>query len=536
MNLLRIASRLISERTSLFLISSRLVFGSRKDGALKKYPEFSKEIELFEERDPAKNLKYLDWELKILNSGQALAPEICDVVDLFHKYKANLKKHDLKQYDDFTELRDTLFEIEESRKNKKKKVDDRYRVNDACETDTVYEKDSVKVLLIKNKTASVHHGLGTKWCISMKNRSYFDDYDSSNVIFFFVLVSKDSEIEKFALSYQRDKSNKIAKLEIFDSSDAIISKSKFNKLVPNGSEILSKTKSIAESQPKSILAKLASNEATPEEITKAYEWTKTQDSDTSKITFKLILESSKTPPEILTELSRSKDKDIRSIVAENPNTPSEALVELSRDKSEYVLSNVVQNPNTPPEILSETLTRLSHDETEGVRSFVAINPNTPVNILIELSHDKGMYVRSDVAQNLNATPEILTELSHDVDHYVRGNVAKNLNTPVEILTELSRDKDKSVQGCVAKNPNTPIEILTILSRDENTSVRIPVAKNLNTPIEILTELSQDKDVGVRVYVATNPNTPIEILTELSNDENKHVRNTALEFLKKKSTS
>ena len=497
-NLLRIASRLLSERTSLFLISSRLVLGSRKDDALKKFPQFEKETELFEERDPARNLKYLDWELKILNSGQALAPEICDVVDLFHKYKANLKKHDLKQYDDFTELRDTLFGIEESRKNKKKKVDDRYKLNDSCETDTVYEKDGTKVLLIKNKAASVHHGLGTKWCISMKSHGYFDDYSSSNTVFFFVLNSSSSDLdqktEKFALSYQRDKSNKISKLEIFDSSDKIISKSKFNELIPNGSEILFETEQIAKLQPKSILAKLANDEATSEEIIKSYEWTKTQNSENSESTLKLILESSKTPSEILTELSHSEDKYIQRIVLLNSNMPVDILIELSHSEDKNIRNNIAQNLNTPPEIL----TKLSHDNDKNVRSSVASNPSTPIEVLIELYHDK------------------------KVDSFV----ASNPRTPVEILTELSKISNWNIQNSLARNPSTPSEILIELSKTKIDGFQRVLARNPNTPISVLTELSRNVDYEIRKGVAENPNTPVEILTYLINDENELVQSAA----------
>ncbi len=59
---------------------------SRLDSVLKKHPEHEPWIRLFASRDPSGNLKYLDWSMKVLISGQALAPEIADVVDLFHLY------------------------------------------------------------------------------------------------------------------------------------------------------------------------------------------------------------------------------------------------------------------------------------------------------------------------------------------------------------------------------------------------------------------------------------------------------------------
>ncbi len=59
---------------------------TRLDLALQKHPDHEVGIRLLAERDPSGNLKYLDWAGKILASGQALAPEVSDVIDLFHRF------------------------------------------------------------------------------------------------------------------------------------------------------------------------------------------------------------------------------------------------------------------------------------------------------------------------------------------------------------------------------------------------------------------------------------------------------------------
>ena len=63
--------------------------------------------------------------------------------------------------------------------------------------------------------------------------------------------------------------------------------------------------------------------------------------------------------------------------------PAEVLVDLSRDSNWEIRYWVAQNPNTPAEVLTE----LSRDSNWGVRSSVARNPSTPVEALIELSKD-----------------------------------------------------------------------------------------------------------------------------------------------------
>lgn len=61
---------------------------TRLDLVLEKHPEDEEGVRLLAARDPSGNLKYLDWAGKMLASGQALAPEIADILDLdlFHLY------------------------------------------------------------------------------------------------------------------------------------------------------------------------------------------------------------------------------------------------------------------------------------------------------------------------------------------------------------------------------------------------------------------------------------------------------------------
>jgi hypothetical protein len=59
---------------------------TRLDLAIQKHPSHDADIRLLASRDPSGNLKYLDWGAKMLASGQALAPELADILDLFHKF------------------------------------------------------------------------------------------------------------------------------------------------------------------------------------------------------------------------------------------------------------------------------------------------------------------------------------------------------------------------------------------------------------------------------------------------------------------
>ena len=86
----------------------------------------------------------------------------------------------------------------------------------------------------------------------------------------------------------------------------------------------------------------------------------------------------------------------RKELADSPVTPAEILVELSKDDEDEIRFHVGKNPNTP----SETLVKLSKDENVDVRGYaVVLNPNTPVETLTELSRDSSTWVRSNVAKN-----------------------------------------------------------------------------------------------------------------------------------------
>ena len=84
-------------------------------------------------------------------------------------------------------------------------------------------------------------------------------------------------------------------------------------------------------------------------------------------------------------------------LANGPCTPIEILTILSKDKNKYVRSHVAKNSNTS----KGALAKLSEGKESWVKMRVAENPNTPVKVLTKLSKDKEGYVRKSVARNKN---------------------------------------------------------------------------------------------------------------------------------------
>ena len=179
---------------------------------------------------------------------------------------------------------------------------------------------------------------------------------------------------------------------------------------------------------------------------------------------------------------------------------------------------------------SEILKELSKDPDEDVRRIVAGNENTPGNVLEGLSKDEEPGIRLLVAMNENTPGNVLEGLSKDEDWSVRQAVAENENTPGNVLEYLAKDKHWKVHCAVAENKNTPVATLEILAKNEDENVRCTVAENENTPATVLEKLAKDNDPGVLISLIRNENTPVAVLESLAKDKNWEVRDQAIERL------
>jgi hypothetical protein len=169
---------------------------TRLDLVLRKFPEHGDEIRALASRDPSGNLKYLDWGARVIASRQALAPEVADVIDLFHRFRGmefgrrhrrELVRRDIYSYrpQDLAHLRDAMLKIKRATEKKRRERERLYRIEGSMDVDVVYDSPDLIVRHIKNKNASVHYGLSTKWCISMQRDGYFESYETNNATFFF---------------------------------------------------------------------------------------------------------------------------------------------------------------------------------------------------------------------------------------------------------------------------------------------------------------------------------------------------------------
>jgi len=138
------------------------------------------------------------------------------------------------------------------------------------------------------------------------------------------------------------------------------------------------------------------------------------------------------PAEVLAELARHPDMDLRRGAAGAFNTPPVTLAELAQDPNVAVRRKVAGNINTPP----TALTRLAGDPESVVRFLVTMNGAAPAAALTLLARVSEVSVRRGVACHPNTPPAVLAQLAQDPDEYVRQLVAQYTNAASSRIYEL----------------------------------------------------------------------------------------------------
>ena len=162
---------------------------------------------------------------------------------------------------------------------------------------------------------------------------------------------------------------------------------------------------------------------------------------------------------------------IRQMVVGNSNVPLPILEEFATSFLSQFKFYAAENPSLPKDLLVQ----LSKDKDSDVRTAVVWNKNLTADIALSLISDPSTDVREELASIEDKLPietvlTILSSLWDDPVHDVRWAVATNSKCPTDILHKLVFDDDYSVRLFVTMNNNTSIEDLITLSNDSNNEV------------------------------------------------------------------
>jgi len=236
-------------------IKSMLLEGKVED-LQKKYPDV--DVSYVASRDPSPTKKYLAWMLKQIMNGH-IEEDIVPTIQYFHQNIQSFKNKDINSYEDLKDLEEIVKDTELKRQEK----DNAKLVGSA---EKIHEDDSLLLVRPDDKNAVMKYGAGTKWCITMRDATYYEDYTANNTIFYFLIDksrSSNDPYHKVALAVERNDNNEVVDVTYFNAPDdeidyndvLILFASEKRNLISN---LLAKAEYDAEERPKPWPAKFLS--------------------------------------------------------------------------------------------------------------------------------------------------------------------------------------------------------------------------------------------------------------------------------------
>ena len=447
----------------LLRVSSRLMISSILDDVIERFPSIPEStIRDLSSKDPSRKNKYLSWMVKQFDQGGSV-PDIIGSLEFFDKNSSRFKERDINKYDLKT-LEDEVKSLGKSKRSEMKDLK-------LSGSQKIFEDPGYVLIRVDSKEAVVQYGKGTKWCITMEDASYFEEYARDNTVFYY-MISKDqnapSNLQKIAIAVLRDLENEVTGVDLYDAEDNQLNESD----VP--SSFIDAAKRDAASKP---VTKEAEINQLIDRLKKSNNSKELEKYSTheNKHVRGAVAQSFFTKPDVLAHMSKDADEDIRETVAKNRSTPANALAELSKDENTLVLISVATNSSAPADVLAE----LGKNSNDTVRGCVAMNVKTPKHTVIELLKDPSEHVRSNVIKNHELPRKLLLELSKDASKFIRAATCENKKIPVSVLVRLAKDEQTIVRLAVARNTNTPENVLIELSKDQDERVRKTADKNLS---------------------------------------------------------
>lgn len=153
----------------------------------------------------------------------------------------------------------------------------------------------------------------------------------------------------------------------------------------------------------------------------------------------------RTPPALLSRLSRDPDAQVRKGAAQNDRTPTEDLVRLANDpqQPEDVLDWVASNQNLP----ASEVEKLLRHPSQSVRHNAMANPNLASDRLVTIfqASRNDPVARMIIAKNPSVNPDVLMIWAMHQDPLVRASVARNPSVWEVTLENLAQDKARGVR-------------------------------------------------------------------------------------------
>jgi len=189
---------------------------SRLERVREAYPKA--DIGLIQSLDPSNNYKFVMWIANQIDRGHT-PEDIRPTLMLFQISQDRLNKdqRDIQTYEDLKDLEDRLKDLGVSKRSKSSISKENAVHLGTCNI----AKDLYKIIRVDDKEAAGFYGRDTRWCITMQNAEYFEQYQEKNNFFYFLIRENENENEgekdksKLALVIEKELSYK--DVEVLDS-------------------------------------------------------------------------------------------------------------------------------------------------------------------------------------------------------------------------------------------------------------------------------------------------------------------------------
>lgn len=199
--------------------------------------------------DTTPTKKLLPWMVRQVSKG-ADVEHVRSVASRFVKDGSRLQNKDINFYSEIDELESALDALGASKRSE--------IVQAKSGAVRIFEDSTYIVLRIDTKEAAQQYGKGTKWCITMSDKQYYEEYKASNVLFYYILRKEplDDDNDKIAIAVMRSDDNEIIELQCYDKLDGRLLNLEINEII----DLITAIKSDVKSQPKAFLARIKSGD------------------------------------------------------------------------------------------------------------------------------------------------------------------------------------------------------------------------------------------------------------------------------------
>jgi hypothetical protein len=173
----------------------------------KKYPEQA-EIALTIDDPSNGNNKYLLWIAKQLKKGHNV-PDISASIKYFHENPQRFEEKDINKYKDLKVLEELIKSMGLSKRQEREK--------DKEGAQKIFENDDFLCIRVDDKPAMITYGSNTKWCTTMKDQTYYEDYVNRGNDFYILIVKNPAAARSTKYAIVR---RGLLEFEVYDANDS----------------------------------------------------------------------------------------------------------------------------------------------------------------------------------------------------------------------------------------------------------------------------------------------------------------------------